>query len=128
MQELVTPPARRAGVSLLNVLAELETTLKDARQDRAHNAVVSALALVTKIHEMVRSEGAGNEFDQCDDIPGLAAQMVDEGDVETHLALLDTMRDALIEAAGNRAKPVAPVYRPRDEVLPAMKALRPTRR
>jgi hypothetical protein len=131
MHELVTPPTQKARVSLLNVLAELQTTLRDAREDRAHGAVVSALALVTKIHEMVRSEGDGGAFDQAMSAEDVASVLLDQydGDLPAALATLDEMKELAIAAAGNRAKPVAPASRrPIDEVGLSFKAARPKRK
>ena len=128
--ELGQPEVRKARVSLLNVLAELETTLKDARQDRAHGAVVSALALVTKIHELVRAEGEGGALAEAMSAEDVASVLLDQydGDLPAALATLDEMRDLVIAAAGDRAKPVASSRRQVHAVGLSLKASRPRRR
>jgi hypothetical protein len=106
LNEMAQPAVRRAQVSIEALLNELDRTIADARADRAHGAVVAAIALITKIaamlHERVDhdNEFAGKTSDE------IMAMMVNEFGPEGLEELADDLKANALRAASDRAKPV----------------------
>jgi len=66
MDEIIRPPLRKSRVTVESLLAELDTTVKDAREAKQHAVVVNALKLMADLLGMLRTQievGRVGEFD-----------------------------------------------------------------
>jgi hypothetical protein len=93
--ELMEPAARETGLSVERLLIEIERTLREAREDRAHGACVSALALVLRVHELIAAQGSAEvQF----------GGATSAADVES--MLIDSILDLGVDAARQLAEKV----------------------
>jgi hypothetical protein len=128
VRELMEPVVQKSRLTIDFLLTELERTLRDAREDRAHGACVQALALVAKVHEMIAEREAvdhhqfggamdseeilgaiRNEYgDAVAAIIGAAvAGDVYANDLDKALEIIDRLRADLIARVAARAKLVS---------------------
>jgi hypothetical protein len=79
VRELMEPVIQKSRLTLEFLISEIEKTLRDAREDRCHSACIQALALVTKIHEMVRErESVEHQFQGAMDVSEIMTVLLDD--------------------------------------------------
>lgn len=108
VSEILRPAVAKTRVTVESLIAELETTIGDARAAKQHTVVVNALGLSAKLVGLLRDKievGAPGAFDQATTVEDVARAWLDEhdGDLASVLETLDVMRDLAIKAAGDRA-------------------------
>jgi hypothetical protein len=108
VDEILRPAVAKTRVTVESLIAELETTIGDARAAKQHTVVVNALGLSAKLVGLLRDKievGAPGAFDQATTVEDVARAWLDEhdGDLASVLETLDVMRDLAIKAAGDRA-------------------------
>jgi hypothetical protein len=107
LNEMAQPAVRKAQVSIEALLNELDRTIADARADRAHGAVVAAIALITKIAAMLHEQADhDNEFAGAKTSDEIMSMMINEFGPEGLEELADDLKANAIRAASDRAKPV----------------------
>jgi hypothetical protein len=97
ISEILAPAVRKTRVSVETLLAELETTITDARQDGQHSVVIAALALSAKLVGLLRDkiEGRGGKgtYAGLEDDDAIAERMLDDfGSVAEMLSIMDALR------------------------------------
>lgn len=107
LAELSAPTERKSRVTAQTLLAELERTIADAREDRAHAAVTGSLALMAKITGNLREQieiGGPGSFAGCETVDAVITKMIeDEGSVGAALEMIERVHNLLLERAGNEA-------------------------
>jgi hypothetical protein len=104
--ELMEPAARETGLSIERLLVEIERTLREAREDRAHSACIAALSLVLRVHELISSQGSAElQFASgttADDVEAaLLESMLDLGEDQAR-----RLAEKVLAAIADRAIPV----------------------
>jgi hypothetical protein len=130
IDELTRPAAKKARVSVESLLAELETTITDARAAKQHGTVVQALTLSAKLVGLLRDRlevGGVGEFDQLETPEAVADAFLVDMEPAEALATLDVLRGLIEQRAGNRAITVQPPMA-QDETAAALRELRPSQR
>ncbi|MEH2546794.1 hypothetical protein V1283_003439 [Bradyrhizobium sp. AZCC 2262] len=135
IDELTRPAVRKVGVTVASLLAELATTIEDARRAKQHGTVVAALTLSAKLVGLLKDQvevGGPGSFDRPSTIEEMIAEL-GNGDAATTLLMIDEIvadvRADLQAAAAAHAKIVdAPAPTPRrSEAAISLAMLRPTR-
>jgi hypothetical protein len=104
LQEMGKPVTKRAQITLEALLAELDRTIADARQDRQHSAVVAALGLITRIAQMLHERAdAEPEFAGALTSDDIADRIVEEMGVDNVRDLAQQLLTRATKAAGDRA-------------------------
>jgi 20S proteasome alpha/beta subunit len=80
VKELMEPVVQKSRLTLDFLLSEIERTLRDAREDRAHGACIQALALVAKVHEMISEREAYDapQFGGAQDVAEIRTMLVNQ--------------------------------------------------
>jgi hypothetical protein len=106
VDEILRPAVAKTRVTVESLIAELETTIGDARAAKQHTVVVNALGLSAKLVGLLRDRvevGGVGEFDAYDTVEDVVrAFMADRTPTEA-LAVLDELRAAIEQHAGDSA-------------------------
>jgi hypothetical protein len=107
ISEITEPAVRGTRLTLEVLLSELETTLRDARRDKAHGAVVAALGLTLKIHELVNERNAvDHQFAGALDTREIMDLMIEQIGPDDMIEIADQMRQAALDRAAESATPI----------------------
>lgn len=109
VSEILRPAVAKTRVTVESLIAELETTIGDARAAKQHTVVVNALALSAKLVGLLRDRvevGGVGEFDAYDTVEGVVGAFMADRPPTEALATLDALRAAIEEHAADRALPV----------------------
>jgi hypothetical protein len=112
VNELTRPAVAKARITVESLLAELETTIVDARGAKQHSVVVRSLELAAKLVGLLRDRvevGSPSEFAGLETSEQIYRAIVDEvfdGDPGAALAALDEMRVGIEACAADRARDV----------------------
>jgi len=127
VNEILAPVTKKTRISVESLLSELEITINDARGAKQHAVVVNALGLSAKLVGLLRDRievGGVGEFDHLQTLEDVARAAVAEMGAPLALETLDSLRASVADLAANQATVVEPAYQRRDEVKPALAALR----
>jgi hypothetical protein len=113
MDELAAPAVRKTRVSVESLLAELSTTIEDARAAKQHSVVVTALTLSAKLVGLLKDQievGGPGAFNNASSPEGVIDAVIEDagGDPRQALADLDRMREMLEARISETARDVTP--------------------
>ncbi len=112
VDELMRPAIRKSRITIESLLAELETTIADARKAKQHSVVVRSLELAARLAGLLREKievGSPDEFAAC----ATKEQVVDKliADAGSPAVLIDELHEIIImieERAATMALDVKP--------------------
>ncbi len=90
------------------MLDELVLTIKAAREDRSHMAVIRSVELIAKLKGMLTERievGGPGSFSACGTVDQVARQILAEMDISEALRVSDEMRQAIEREAAMAARP-----------------------
>lgn len=126
IDEIMMPVVKKARVSIETLLDQLDTTITEARAEKQHSVVVSALVVSAKLVGLLRTQievGSPGDFDGCQTTEEIYDKALDElgglGGLDAALAEIDKVRERVMEAAARRARPI-PTAKPKPR-LPAQR-------
>jgi hypothetical protein len=107
LAELNAPAVRKTQITLESLLTTLEANIIAASEKGQHGAVNGSVALIAQLRGMLINKteiGGPGEFDGCDTVDKIIAKVIAETD-DPHgaLAVLDELREALIDYLANHA-------------------------
>ena len=123
--ELMQPIARKSQITAESLLDRLEANIEAAAAEKQHGAVNGAIRLCAELRGLmvdrleIVEHGSGILT-----LADVARAAVAEMGTSLALTVLDELRASVIDQAAHEATDVTPSYQRRDEVGPAMKALR----
>jgi hypothetical protein len=112
VDELTRPAVRKTRVTIESLLAELETTIADAREAKQHSVVVRSLELAAKLVGLLKDRveiGGPSEFAGLQTSEQVYCAVIDNvfnGDPAAALAALEEMHAAVEALAAERARDV----------------------
>jgi hypothetical protein len=112
VKQIAQPAARRAGLSIENLIVRIGLAIEAAEKDGAHGAVAQNHVLLLKIVELVREDEAASAhmFQGALDAGQIAELYVSElGGAAEALEILDDLRVRIEQLAGQRAIVVSDV-------------------
>ena len=123
--EIMQPAVKKSRVTVESLIAQFDQVFDNASADKQHGAANAAAANKAKLVGHLRDRleiGHVGAFDGCESREEIAARMLeDEPDLDELLAGMDGLRAAVIEAASNRAKLIAPEVQNRGQVRKSLR-------
>jgi hypothetical protein len=112
VQELQAAAAKKTGVTVETLLAELEQAREAAQTKEQYSASVQAVLGKARITGLLRDRievGGPGEFSSCQTVDEILDRFaLGCDDVHETLELIDRFRERLLQRAGDRARVVAP--------------------
>ena len=108
--ELAAPQERKARVTVQSLLAELETTIADARAAKQHSVVVQSLTLAAKLVGALTDRieiGSPSDFLAYKTPGEVIDAILAEQSAADALASLDSMREMILARAADQAQVVS---------------------
>jgi Terminase small subunit len=109
LAELTAPMVRKSRVTVESLLSQLEATIAGASEAKQFGAVNGSLALIGKLTGLLREKievGGPGDFDRLESVDEIARKTLDQLELDEALRNLETLRDAMIKIAAERARPV----------------------
>lgn len=109
VEELLNRGARRAEVTVESLLLKLEENILGAAKVSQHGAINGAVSLMAQLKGLLVDKveiGGPGSFSACETTPQLAERLLEDMTADEALALIDTLRAAIIERASDAALPV----------------------
>jgi hypothetical protein len=104
---LLRPAVKKTRTTVDSLAAQFDRVFDGATSDKQWGAAGSAAGLKAKLLGFMREQievGAPGAFSQCNSVEDVAGRMLDEADLAETLQNLESLRDALLKVASDRAE------------------------